>query len=168
MLAAAVMGLAGAASADEVKIPLSVVEAGWKKADCDVELKDEEREAADLGRGLKLVEVYCWRAAYQAGSIFFAVDPKAPDQARLLTFPTWIGKGKRLDTSHSLTSPEYDPKTKTLSMAHKGRGVGDCGDIGEWKWKGSDFVLARFWSKPACDAKPFDETRRWQVYPSRR
>jgi Cu+-exporting ATPase len=28
--------------------------------------------------------------------------------------------------------------------------------------------LARFWSKPACDAKPFDETRRWQVYPSRR
>ena len=65
---------------DPIKIPFSVVEAGFKKAECtNDDLKDEERtEIEDLGGGLKLVEVYCWRAAYQAGSIFFAVDPKAP------------------------------------------------------------------------------------------
>ena len=70
--------LAAPAYADPVKIPLSVLEAGWKQAKCDVELKDEEKEGDSLGGGLLIVEIYCWRAAYQAGSIFFAADPKGP------------------------------------------------------------------------------------------
>jgi hypothetical protein len=157
--------LASQARAADVKIPLNVIDAGWKTAKCEVELKDEEREGLELGGGVALVEVYCWRAAYQAGSIFFAVDPKAPDKARLLKFQTWAGKSKPLTTTYSLTSPDYNPKTRTLAMAHKGRGMGDCGETGEWKWRGKDFVLAGFWSKPNCDGKPFEEGKRWRVYP---
>ena len=155
--------------ADTVKIPKDTIEAGWKKAECTVDLKevDDEQEALPLSGKLKLVEVYCWRAAYQAGSIFFVVDAAAPDQAQLLRFPTWVATRKKLDSSYSLSSPDYDPKTKTLSMSHKGRGIGDCGEVGNWKWTGKDFRLTRYWRKPDCDGEPFDESKRWQVYPPR-
>ena len=110
-----------------------------------------------------IVEVYCWRAAYQAGSIFFAVDPKAPDMARLLEFQE-LG-GKRLIKGYSLTSPDYDEKRRTMASFHKGRGVGDCGSLGEWKWSGKEFRLTGFWRKPNCDGQPFENSRRWRVFP---
>ena len=165
----ALLSVVDLACADTVKIPKDVIEAGWKKAECTVDLKevDDEQEALALSGKLKLVEVYCWRAAYQAGSIFFAVDPDAPDKAQLIRFPIWSAEKKRMAWSYSLTSPEYDPKTKTLGMGHKGRGMGDCGVTGSWKWTGKDFRLTGFWSKPKCDGEPFDDNRRWRVYPPR-
>jgi hypothetical protein len=150
----------------KIKIPKSTIEPGWKAANCDVELEDEDYEAENLGKGLKLVEVYCWRAAYQAGSIYFAVDPKAPEEARLLRFTIW--DENRLVQTLSLTSPAYDPRSRRLGMAHKGRGMGDCGSVGEWKWTGKDFRLIAYWNKDECDGKPFDDNRKWLVYPSRR
>ena len=154
------------ARAEPVPVSHKAIEAGWKQAECSVELKDEkERDGEDLGNGLKLVEVYCWRAAYQAGSILFAVDPKKPDDARLLRFQTW--NGKRFEPTFSLTDPSYDPKTKKLSSAHKGRGVGDCGSIGNWAWSGAEFKMTAYWNKDKCDGKAFDTAKRWQVFPKR-
>ena len=150
------------AFAEPVKIPHSVIEAAWKQAKCDVDLKDEERQAESLGRGLLIIEVYCWRAAYQAGSIFFAADPNAPEKARLLKFPTW--NGKRLVSDLSITSAEYGTKDRTMGSFHKGRGVGDCGSVAYWKWSGTDFKLTKQFRKANCDGNPFDESRRWQVY----
>src|SRR5262249_13910341 len=116
----------------------------------------------------KLVEVYCWRAAYQAGSIFFVVDPAAPDKARVLRFQYWSTEKKKMDSVYSLASPDYNPETKLLSMAYKGRGIGDCGQAATWKWDGAEFRLIGFWSKPKCDGKPFDaDDKKWQVYPPR-
>jgi hypothetical protein len=164
----ALLWAAGQAPAEpaKIKIPKSAIEPGWKAANCDVELEDEDYEAENLGKGLKLVEVYCWRAAYQAGSIYFAVDPKAPEHARLLRFTIW--DEKRLVQTLSLTSPTYDPRSRRLGMAHKGRGMGDCGSVGEWKWTGRDFRLLAYWNKDECDGKPFDDNRKWLVYPPRR
>ena len=46
------MALAGIARAEDVKIPLGIVQAGVKKAECSIELKDEEREVVGaLGNG---------------------------------------------------------------------------------------------------------------------
>src|SRR5450755_1218645 len=88
-----------ACAAGPIKIPFPVVHSAFKKAECTIELQDEERtEVEDLGGGLKIVEIYCWRAAYQAGSIFLAVDPKAPAKARLLRFNEWDSEKKRLIT----------------------------------------------------------------------
>jgi hypothetical protein len=159
-----------AARADTVKIPKSVIEAGWKKAECTVDLKevDDEQEAQPLGGKLKLVEVYCWRAAYQAGSIFFVVDPAAPEKAQLARFRTWETARKTLGWTYSLTSPDYDAASHKLSMAHKGRGVGDCGETGRWTWTGMEFRLTSYSSKPKCDGEPFDDDKKWQVYPPRR
>ena len=155
-----------ATHAEPVPVSHKAIEAGWKQAECSVELKDEkERDGEDLGNGLKLVEVTCWRAAYQAGSILFAVDPKKPDEARLLRFQTW--NGKKFEPAFSLTDPSYDPKTKKLTSAHKGRGVGDCGSIGNWAWSGSEFKMTAYWNKDKCDGKEFDTAKRWQVFPKR-
>ena len=166
----ALMSAAAAARADSVKIPRSVLEAGFKQAECTIDVKeiDDEYEVQPLSGKLKLVEVYCWRAAYQAGSIFFVVDPAAPDKAQLVRFRTWHTGKKRLDWTHSLTSPDYNAKTKQLGMAHKGRGVGDCGETASWKWTGREFRLTGYWSKPDCDGEPFDDDKKWRVYPPRK
>ena len=166
----ALTAAAGNALADTVKIPKDVLEAGWKKAECSVDLKEagDEQEAQSLTGKLKLVEIYCWRAAYQAGSIYFVVDPDAPDKAQLVRFPIWSISKKRLDWSYALSNPDYDPETRKLGMGHKGRGMGDCGVSGSWKWTGREFRLIGYWSKPNCDGKPFDDSRRWQVYPFRK
>jgi len=159
----AVVSICMPARADSIKIPFQQVEAAFKTAECTNELKDEELEnVSDLGGGLKLVEVYCWRAAYQAGSIFLAVNPAQPEKARLLKFQWW--SNKRLNSVYSLTEPDFDPAAKTLKSFHKGRGVGDCGSIGEWKWSKGNFDLTRFWHKENCDGQPFDDEKKWLVY----
>jgi hypothetical protein len=155
-----------ARAADPVKIPFNLVEAAFKTAECSSELKDEERASVeDLSGLLKLVEIHCWRAAYQSGSIFFAVNPAAPEKARLLRFQIWSSKG--LSWAYSLTDPDYDPKTRKLSSFHKGRGVGDCGAIGEWKWINGNFRLSGYWYKENCDGISFDDANKWRVYPPR-
>ena len=169
VIATAVAFAATALAADPIKIPFPVVQAAFKKAECSIELQDEDRtEVEDLGGGLKLVEIYCWRAAYQAGSIFLAVNPKAPDKARLLRFHEWSTQKNRLYTVYALSNPSFDAARKTMHMGHKGRGVGDCGVVGEWKWTGQDFMLIRYFSMSDCDGNPFDDDRKWQVYPPRR
>jgi len=168
-VAAACLLIAPAAADDAIKIPFPVVQAAFKKGECSIELKDEPREEVqDLGGGLKLVEIYCWRAAYQAGSIFLAVDPKASQTARLLQFQEWSDRKKGLIVSIALSNPGFDPATRIMSAGHKGRGIGDCGTSGEWKWTGRDFVLLRYWIKENCDGEPFDDDRKWQVYPPKR
>jgi hypothetical protein len=159
----AVLSICLSARADGIKVPFKLVEAAFKTAECTNELKDEELEnVEDLGGGLKLVEVYCWRAAYQAGSIFLVANPAQPEKARLLRFQWW--SNKRLISVYSLTEPDFDPATKTLKSFHKGRGVGDCGSIGEWTWGNGNFNLKRFWHKEPCDGQPFDDEKRWLVY----
>jgi Protein of unknown function (DUF1176) len=165
---AAVSLCATARAADAIKIPFPVVQAAFKKAECTIELQDEERtEVEVLGGGLKIVEICCWRAAYQAGSIFLAVDSKVPAKARLLRFNEWDNGKKRLIAVYALSNPSFDSTSKTMHMGHKGRGMGDCGVVGHWKWTGRDFMLTRFFSKPDCDGQPFDDDRKWQVYPPR-
>lgn len=153
-----------------VVLPKALVAESFKKADCQIEIDEAIKDLETIGElsaGLHLVEIYCWRAAYNFGSILFAVDPKEPAKARLLRFKTLGEKGKLIDT-YQLSSPSYDEKTKKLGSAHKGRGVGDCGSVGEWHWRGKDFVLTRYWNKDACDGEPFDNEElpdRWLVYP---
>lgn len=158
------------AVAKDTYLPREVIAAGLKQADCEVPLDEvTELDPDDLGGGLKLVAVSCWRAAYNFGSILFAVDPKARDKARLLQFK--MVDNKKLTTTYSIDLPDFDAKKKTLSSYHKGRGVGDCGSIGEWRWTGQDFKLTGFWSKDDCDGKVFDtgaRDKKWRVYPFRR
>jgi hypothetical protein len=155
-----------------ISLPKPLVAEAFKKADCDVEIDEVIKDleyAGDLSGGLKLVEISCWRAAYNFGSILFAVNPKDPAKARLLQFKT-LGEGGKFIDTYQLSSPSYDEKTKKLGSAHKGRGVGDCGSVGEWRWRGKDFVLTRYWNKDECDGEPFDnddQPDKYLVYPKK-
>jgi uncharacterized protein DUF1176 len=163
---------AGAFAEKVPAIPRAVLTAAMKQADCSRSLKDamEAIEAYALGPKLKLVEVPCWLAAYQGGSILFAVDPAAPAKARLLRFQDY--DGKKLRTTYSLTMPAFDEDKKILRSFHKGRGIGDCGSAGEWTWGGSDFKLAGYWIKDPCDGEPMEDegegADKWRVYPPKR
>jgi hypothetical protein len=157
----------------KVVLPKALVADAFKKAECDIELDEaigNLESAGALSGGLHLVEVSCWRAAYNFGSILFAFEPSDPEKARLLSFRT-LGAKNNLISTYQLSSPSYDEKTKILNTFHKGRGVGDCGASGEYRWSGKDFELKRYWNKDECDGQPFDveeQPTRWLVYPSRK
>jgi Protein of unknown function (DUF1176) len=152
-------------------IPRNVIVAAMKKADCSMPLKDalDSINVSELDRKLKLVEVPCWLAAYQGGTILFALDPAAPAKARLLRLQQW--DGKKLVWTFSLTMSDFTAEKKTLASFHKGRGMGDCGTIHEWVWERSDFKLTGAWQKDECDGQPFadeDDKDKWRVYPPKR
>ena len=120
------------AGADLVAKP--VAEAALAKVECDTAneeapehsyMTDGELEELDLGGGLKLVPLVCWRAAYNFGFIFLAVDLAAPQEARLLSFDH--PAGRKLRKEHTIVNFDYDPGTKTLGEYNTGRGLGDCG-----------------------------------------
>jgi hypothetical protein len=157
---------AGGAGADKPALPHSVVEAGLKRAGCALPTTQAEIVGTErLGSRLEIVEVACWRAAYNAGSILFAVPDDRPQDAKLVMVERW--QAGHVRPGYSVSSPGYDPKTRTLSSNHKARDAGDCGTIGEWKWTGRHFRLLNVWSKDRCDGEPFewDSRERWQVFP---
>jgi hypothetical protein len=159
---------ASAAGPEKPVLPPDVVAAALKRAQCTVAVD----EAAVIGTErlsgrLELVELRCWRGAYNVGSILFAVPDDRPQDARLLTVERW--QDGRIQPSYSVSSPGYDRATRTLSSNHQARGTGDCGTIGEWQWTGWHFRLLNVWNKDRCDGEPFEwESRdKWQVFPRR-
>jgi len=153
------------AAAEDAPLPAPVMADGARTAQCTEPINaDSVIGTTSLGGGQSLVEVRCWTAAYQSGSIFFVTRKGAA--ARLLRFQE--PAKQRFATSLSLSEAEFDKKTRIMRSLAKGRGAGDCGTIGEWKWTGSDFKLARYWSKPDCDGEPFDDDAKWQVFPPKR
>ena len=109
----------------------------------------------------------CWRAAYNAGSILFAVPEGRPQDAQLLDGRE-TGRTASIRRAYSVSSPGFDAKTRTLSSTYKARGAGDCGTIQEMKWTGWHFRLLNVWSKDNCDGEPFewDSRDKWQVFPT--
>ena len=144
-------------------LPKAVAEAGFKTADCTMNFDEAYAavEMFDLPGGQKLFVLPCWRAAYQSGGAMFAMDKAG--QARLLSFKSW--DGKKYVTVQTLTEVDFVNETNTLTSFHKGRGIGDCGSIGEWSWAGSEFKLKGYWYKEKCDGNPFEGSRRWKIFP---
>jgi uncharacterized protein DUF1176 len=163
-----VLVASAACAQNEPAVPQKLIARALEVPECSVSPKEaaDSVELADLGRRLKLVTISCWRAAYNFGSVLFALDPAAPDNARLLSFQ--IYSEKKFVQTYQLSNVDYNEKTRTLSSLHKGRGVGDCGSIGEWKWTGTNFKLTGYWLKENCDGEPFDnDGKKWRVFPRR-
>jgi Protein of unknown function (DUF1176) len=122
-------------------------------------MTDGELEELELGGGLKLVPLVCWRAANNFRLHLPRRRPAAPQEARLLSFDH--PAGGKLRKEHTIVNFDYDPDTKTLGEYNKGRGLGDCGGIGQWAWTGSDFALKAYWIKDECDGEGFDIADEW-------
>ncbi len=50
-------------------------------------------------------------------------------------------------------NPTYDAKSKILRTYTKGRGLGDCGDTGIWRWGQYGMAMVEFRFKGVCDAR---------------
>ena len=166
VVAAVAIGFSVAAMAQGKSLPRAAIEEAFKDAtECTVPIEDaaEAPDSFDLGGGQTLFIVKCWGAAYQFGQIVIATD--AAGKARLLTFRDW--DGKRFAPAKSLTEADFDPAKKTMNSFYKGRGIGNCGSMGEWTWTGNEFKLAKYFYKAKCDSRSFAGEKRWQIFPHR-
>ena len=159
--------ISSSATTDKPVLPRPIVEAALKKAHCTLPVREAEVIGTErLSPRLEIVEVPCWRAVENAGSILFAVPESRPQDAQLLTVERW--QNGQIRRSYSVSSPGYDAKTRTLSSTYKARGTGDCGTIQEMQWTGWHFRLLNAWSKDNCDGELFewDSREKWQVFPA--
>jgi len=69
-----------------------------------------------------LVSTVCWSGAYNIGSGYWVVNDRAPYQPRYIT------------------NLGVDDDTRTITAAHKSRGLGDCWSTAAWAWNGSEYV----------------------------
>ncbi|RRU02865.1 DUF1176 domain-containing protein [Stenotrophomonas sp. 278] len=69
-----------------------------------------------------LVSTVCWTGAYNIGSGYWVVNDRAPYQPRYIT------------------NLGADDDTRTITAAHKGRGLGDCWSTAAWAWNGSEYI----------------------------
>ena len=121
---------------------------------CDIgmepgEAGDKPGEWYGLGRTLMLAEVYCWRAAYQAGSVFYLYDLKT-GMVRDAPFEQLDTKTGQLSVGPIETVTTADFANGALSSLHKGRGVGGCGERKGWQWDGAVFRLTDHGLKLHC------------------
>ena len=117
----AVIALQAAAFAAELPLPREVIETGLREPDCTLSFDEATADLEPpqaLGGGLMLVEIPCWRAAYNFGSIFFAADPKTPERARLLRFRAW--NGKAFEERTNLSGPSYDAGEEAADQLSQG------------------------------------------------
>jgi hypothetical protein len=144
------------------------IQAGLKQAQCTIPAAQAKIVGSEwLARDLQIVEVSCWKATGNTGSILFAVPAALGSKSQLIAVEDW--RDGRVVSSYSVASPAYDRDTRTLSSTHKSRVAGDCGTIKEWQWTGGSFRLLHVWSKQTCDGEGFewDNRDRWQVFPTR-
>ena len=81
-----------------------------------------------------LVSALCWRAAYNEGYGHWVVNDQPPYNPVLVTTFAYDTGGEGRD----------------LSSTQKGRGLGDCLNIDDWTWDGTNFVHTHSSSTGMC------------------
>ena len=143
----------------------------WPKA-CEETWQDTDFGSGinpwTLPGGRRLVEVTCFRGAYQGVAMYYLVSA-AHKVTGPLVLRTYIDPGSgRLKASGEtriLGLATFTPKTGVLTVFDKFRGPGDCGVYTAAKLTGSRFVTTEVRAKTACDGKPPYDPTRWPKLP---
>jgi hypothetical protein len=113
-----------------------------------------------------LIQLYCSAGAYNVSFLYLTKDTATEDY-RVLSFaqpkldydytdenftklkaaPKVTGYVARAE----LVNPDFDPKTNTIFMGAKWRGLGDAWSSGEWAFVEGEFVLKAFSVDPTYD-----------------
>ena len=109
---------------------------------------DHAVRVAFLEAGRILYLLPCSSSAYNA---IFAAYGSRTDGFERLHFADYSDETSWTSTPH-LINPEWNQETKTLTTFNKGRGIADCGSIGEWRYSAFGLRLAKFFYKRECDA----------------
>lgn len=132
--------------------PLGPEDAAPLGADVRASLPADACEPLDPESGMRdeawsvddraLVKVLCYGGAYNFGSSWFLVDG---DTITPLAFPIPAENGgATMDTTTDLVNADLAAGTGQLNSFSKGRGIGDCGSSGQWRWDGQRFQLASY------------------------
>jgi hypothetical protein len=123
--------------------------------DCDLDPTITPDDiVARLAPGVVLWGPQCGMGAYNEVSIFLLGDEHARNLKRI-SLPEPPGAGQAKDDI--LINGSFDPKTQTLAMFSKARGIGDCGQVTDWVWNGKAFALVSDDVMPACRGVPNDD-----------
>jgi hypothetical protein len=120
--------------------------------------EDEERGPPTidrLGPGLLMVGVRCWRGAYNFSRAYYLVDEGPQPNVRPASFPRPAEMpreqaGDTAEADNVLVNADYVGETGSISHYSKGRGIGDCGELGTWAWDGRAFQSVSLTLMPAC------------------
>jgi len=123
----------------------------FKKEDCEDDLQPEQANAWALDGSRALVMIPCVMGAYQGSSLAFITPRKAGGTTAQVTAPLpYLGDNPANTTVDMFTEGDFDPKTGTLAMSAKGRGLADCGMSASWIWDGAKFRLSALSNQDAC------------------
>ncbi|MBH1529143.1 DUF1176 domain-containing protein [Stenotrophomonas maltophilia] len=109
---------------------------GLLEADADVPLSNSPLQIQRLDAQHVLVNVQCWRAAYNTGDGYWVARPQPPFQAK------WV------------TSDAVDYADGQIIAAQKGRGLGDCISQNTWTWNGTAFIATSEVAAGLCRGVP--------------
>ena len=103
-----------------------------KKNECDSLGKEQDdvlhTGAYELDHNNALVLVGCSMAAYQGTALAFVVPRTGKGQIVPATLPRpALSKGDIRQNDNTVTGPDFDKATGTLTAFYKGRGLADCG-----------------------------------------
>ncbi|MFG6085981.1 DUF1176 domain-containing protein [Stenotrophomonas indicatrix] len=109
---------------------------GLLDTDPDLPISNSPLQIQRLDTKHLLVNVPCWRAAYNTGDGYWVIGEKAPYQ------PQWV------------TSDAIDYGDGQIVASHKGRGLADCVSDETWTWDGTRFVATSAISGGLCRGVP--------------
>jgi hypothetical protein len=107
-------------------------------------------EAHALDANQALVFIPCLMGAYQDSSLAFIASRQGNGAQRLIAPTPYAGNDADRSGADFFTEGSFDPKSGTLSMAAKGRGLADCGMSASWIWSGTSFRLSEMTLQKSC------------------
>lgn len=136
----------------------------------DPELARNSSNVYRMGENTYLVHFVCTTSAYQILQEYYLYentnDKPVVSLLKMSYFYADLNGELVQATERTLAGfSDYDPDTQTISIFTKGRGLGDCGSVGFYKFTGKELRLERFLAKNECDGNYIDPINYPQVYP---
>jgi hypothetical protein len=147
---------AGQEQAEVPLVPQDVLDRHAADPDCDPfdELANgRDFVVAQLDPENTLYLVPCWSAAYNFGQKAYIKTAYAIETLYFADYSDYTG----WTGTPYLVNAYFDPEFKELGSFNKGRGIGDCGSSGTWKWNGHFFRLMEFRAR-VCGDGPVEDT----------
>ncbi len=124
----------------------AAIKAAGVDTQCGVEGKPELTVwRLDAATSLLLLSVPCSSGAYNMASAVMLVDNRGALRKPLADWQTEDGM---------LINADWDAKSRRLTSYNKGRGLGDCGQSGEWVWTGARFARVELRVMDECRGSP--------------
>lgn len=133
-----------------VTIPTALVAAHRTSEDCEpLEWLSSGRDSlvAMLDDGHVLAVLPCYEGAYNFAATVYQFQNETFSPLYFAEYSEWDG----WYATNTLVNVDFDPQTKEITTFDKGRGPGDCGSVGRWRWTGDEFLMKEYRYQAACD-----------------